>query len=252
MALGSIYDKVDIRSRFGSGSSRWGACFEIEPLRGGHHVWFLEREREKKNIRRQSNNIYTTQIVFIWADCVCVCDGVFSGYKRSEKPGLYNPMERPITLRDVYWIHNTNPKYTNRPRFSFFLSLSPLLSCVYYLERDGLSPWVYGWLCVFVFLHRCHNTQPAPPPTAAAADKSRVCVYTQAKAKTGKLHMEAFTLSPHTFLFRSLACDGYMALSLFDPTLIFFILFCTRGIHPAIRKNLGRRHSRSLVLKKNA
>ncbi len=134
-----------------------------------------------------------------------------------------------------------------------FFSLSPLLFCVYYLERDGLSPWVYGWLCVFVFLHRCHNTQPAPPPTAAAAaDKSRVCVYTQAKAKTGKLHMEAFTLSPHTFLFRSLACDGYMALSLFDPTLIFFILFCTRGIHPAIRKNLGRRHSRSLVLKKNA
>jgi hypothetical protein len=38
MALGSIYDKVDIRSRFGAGSSRWGACFEIEPLRGGHHV----------------------------------------------------------------------------------------------------------------------------------------------------------------------------------------------------------------------
>jgi hypothetical protein len=32
------YDKVDIRSRFGAGSSRWGACFEIEPLRGGHHV----------------------------------------------------------------------------------------------------------------------------------------------------------------------------------------------------------------------
>lgn len=101
-----------------------------------------------------------------------------------------------------------------------FFSLSPLLSCVYYLERDGLSPWVYGWLCVFVFLHRCHNTQPAPPPTAAAADKSRVCVYTH-KPKQ-KLENFTWKLShcPSHFSFQvSWWLYGY----LFDPTLIFFL-----------------------------
>lgn len=109
-----------------------------------------------------------------------------------------------------------------------FFSLSPLLSCVYYLERDGLSPWVYGWLCVFVFLHRCHNTQPAPPPTAAAADKSRVCVYTHKP----KQKLENFTwklshcpltlffsgLSPVMAIWRSISLRS-------DPDIFYFILY---------------------------
>ncbi len=129
-----------------------------------------EREREKKNIRRRSLIIYTQHRLCLFELTVCVCVMVYLADIRGAKSRgsiiLWSaPSPSAMSIESTTQTRNI-PIDLDFP----FFSLS-LLSCVYYLERDGLSPWVYGWLCVFVFLHRCHNTQPPPPPANSSSSR---------------------------------------------------------------------------------
>lgn len=58
--VASQYDKVYIRSSRFSADQAEGGLFEIEPLRGGHHVWFLEKITDDRE--------YTESIIY--TDCV--------------------------------------------------------------------------------------------------------------------------------------------------------------------------------------